>query len=57
MLLQVVVVVAAVVVVGEGMMLALVILVELIGGRNFLVVHGVFLLEVLHILMLMIIQI
>ena len=55
-LLQVVVVVAAVVV-AEGMMLALVIFVELIGGRNFLVMHGVFLLEVLQILMLMIIQI
>jgi hypothetical protein len=51
----VVVVVAAAVVVAEGMMLALVILVELIGGRTFLVVHGVFLLEVLQILMLMII--
>ena len=56
-LLQVVVVVAVAVVVAEGMMLPLVILVVLIGGRNFLVVHGAFLLEVLKILMLMIIQI
>ena len=41
------VVVAMAVVVAESMMLALVILVELIGGHNFLVMHGVFLLEVL----------
>jgi hypothetical protein len=54
MLLQVVVVVVVVV---EALMLALVILVALIRGCNFLVVHGTFLLEVLQILMLMIIPI
>ena len=39
---------------GRGHELALVILVELIGGRNFLVMHNVFLLEVLQILMMII---
>jgi hypothetical protein len=42
-----VVVVSAVVVVAECLMLALVILVALIGGHNFLAVHDTFLLEVL----------
>jgi hypothetical protein len=55
-LIQVVVVAAAVVMV-EGFILALVIFVALIGGRNFLVVHDALLLEVLEILMLMIIPI
>jgi len=59
MLLQVVMVVAlaVAVLVTKGLLLTLVILVELIDGRKFLVVHGEFQLDVLQILILMIILI
>ena len=59
MLLQVVMVVAlaVAVLVAKGMLLTLVIMVELIDGRKFLVVHSEFQLDVLQILILIIILI